>query len=180
MMKLFSKLFATAFLALVMTMLCRAQGFETYDAPAPKNSIKDRFYTGGNIGAQFGSFTFVNIAPLIGFKVTEKFSIGARGQYQYYRSNFGYNSHVFGYSGFGRYFFTQNLFAHTEYQVLNGFFDYTVNHRTNIPHLFIGGGYMYPISDNVSMGVMALYELLQRTYSPYVNPIINVGVNVGL
>ncbi len=157
-----------------------AQGLETYDS-SPKTDWKDKFYVGGNVGAQFGTFTFINLAPLVGFKITDRFSIGTQIQYQYFRDNSvaSFESHVFGYSGFARFFFTQNLFAHTEYQVLNGRFDNS-GQRSNIPNLFIGGGYMYPISDNVSFGIVALYEVLRRTYSPYRNPTINVGVNVGL
>lgn len=157
-----------------------AQDLESYDSN-PKKDWKDKFYFGGNVGAQFGTFTFVNLAPLVGYKITDRFSIGTQIQYQYFRDNSiaTFESHVFGYSGFARYFFTENLFAHTEYQVLNGRFDYS-GKRVNIPNLFIGGGYMYPISDNVSFGIVALYEVLRRTYSPYRNPTINVGVNIGL
>lgn len=178
------RFFLDRFIALVAFSLLGlpsfSQGLETYDSGL-KTDWKDKFYFGGNVGAQFGTFTFVNLAPLVGFKVTDRFSIGTQLQYQYFRDNSigNFESHVFGYSGFARYFFTENLFAHTEYQVLNGHFDYSGN-RVNIPNLFIGGGYMYPISDNVSFGVVALYELLRRTYSPYRNPTINVGVNVGL
>ncbi len=179
--KLIIRLQLYAFIALVsLSQFSFAQGLETYDVE-PRVNWKEKFYVGGNVGAQFGTFTFINLAPLVGFKVTERLSIGTQVQYQYFKDNSGagFESHVYGYSGFGRYFFTDHLFGHTEYQILNGNFDYSGT-RVNIPNLFIGGGYMYPVSDKVSLGIMALYEVLRRTYSPYRNPTINVGVNVGL
>ena len=175
------KIFIVFFTLIITSLHGTSQSFESYDTPAPKFDWKERVFFGGNLGAQFGTHTFINVAPLVGFKVTERFSIGTQLQYQYFRYNIGrvIQSHVFGYSGFTRYSFTDNLFGYAEYQALNGYFDYS-GKRTNIPHFFIGGGYQYPISDNVSFNIMALYEVIQRTYSPYVNPIIRAGVNVGL
>lgn len=179
MRKITTKLRLMAALVLITSQVY-AQGFETYDdGGANKFDWLDRVFTGGNVGAQFGTTTFINVAPLVGFKVTDRFQIGVRGKYQYINSRaFNIRMNVFGYSGFGRYFLTDNLFVHTEYERIMGRFDQS-GQRMGIPHLFVGGGYFYPISDNFGMGVMALYELLQRQYSPYINPIINVGFQVG-
>ena len=62
--------------------------------------------------------------------------------------------------------------------VLNGFFDGSGS-RGNIPFLFVGGGYMYPIAPKVGLSVMALYEVLRSRYSPYSFPIIQGGIVVG-
>ena len=41
------------------------------------NSFKERLFFGGNVGAWFGSTTYVNISPLVGCKITKQFSLGA-------------------------------------------------------------------------------------------------------
>ncbi len=90
---------------------------------APQNNFWDRVYTGGGIGLQFGSQTFVNISPLVGYRLTEKLSVGLSATYIYYRYKnpnpaFTYSSNIYGGSVFSRYLIFENLFAHVEYEVL--------------------------------------------------------------
>ncbi|NCG30847.1 MAG: hypothetical protein GWP27_10310 [Bacteroidetes bacterium] len=145
-----------------------------------KLNLQDRLFTGGNLGAQFGYYTFVNVSPMLGYKVSDRYIVGIRGTYQYFSiRNTDWDSHVLGGSVFNRFFVFENLFAHAEYEVLNGFWDPS-GRRSNIPHFFVGGGYLYRMGGGTSLSVMALYELIQRTYSPYINPIIRVGFNVRL
>lgn len=147
-----------------------------------EDRLVDRFFFGGNLGAQFGALTMVHVAPLVGFKITDRFNVGTRIQYQYLRFNGigAFDTHVFGGSLFSRYFVFNNFFAHAEYEVINGLFASANPDRVSIPHLFVGGGYLFRFNDNVGLAVTAMYELLQRTYSPYRNPIIGAGITYGL
>jgi hypothetical protein len=177
-----------------MAILPIASTAQIFDADSTKNNpqptenlgndekLLDRFFFGGNLGAQFGTLTMVHVAPLVGFKVTERLNVGTRIQYQYLRFNGigAFDSHVFGGSLFSRYFVFNNFFAHAEYEVINGFFAPANGERVTIPHLFVGGGYLFRFNDNVGLAVTAMYELLQRTYSPYRNPIIGAGITYGL
>jgi len=142
----------------------------------------DRFFVGGNVGAQFGQVTNVVLAPMVGYKLTDRLSLGTRIQYQYINAKIPtpFSTHVWGGSLFSRYFVFDNFFTHVEYEAINGFFNPSVGDRVMIPHLFLGGGYIFRFNDNVGLGFTALYEVLQRTYSPYRNPIINAGLTVGL
>ena len=49
----------------------------------------DRLYFGGNVGAWFGSTTYINVQPLGGCKVTKKFSLGGGFTYNYFSQNYG-------------------------------------------------------------------------------------------
>lgn len=147
-----------------------------------KTPLKDRFYFGGNVGAQFGSQTFVMVSPLVGFKITDRWSVGTRATYQYIQVKYGtfnYQNHVFGGSAFTRYFIIKDFFGHVEYEVLNGDWSDSGN-RSNIPALFVGGGYLFRIGENAGFGLSILFNLLPSALSPYSNPIINAGFTVGL
>lgn len=144
--------------------------------------LKDRIFFGGNVGAQFGNQTFVLVSPLVGYKVTDRWSLGTRITYEYIRVKYGtlhYQNHVVGGSLFTRYFVYKDLFAHVEYEILNGDWNDT-GKRTNIPSLLVGGGYLFRMGGNAGFGLSILFNLLPSNYSPYNNPVINAGFTIGL
>ncbi len=155
---------------------------------APQNNFWDRVYTGGGIGLQFGSQTFVNISPLVGYRLTEKLSVGLSATYIYYRYKnpnpaFSYSSNIYGGSVFSRYLIFENLFAHVEYEVLR------LEARDNVSRLLgtkdvtsilVGGGYRQMLGDRSSINLILLYNLNETTYSPYQNPIIRISFGIGI
>ena len=112
----------------------------------PKHDFWDKFYTGGNIGAQFGTVTFFEVSPLIGYKITDRISAGVGITYQYYQYHDRYydlKTDVYGGRVFGRYFFTDYLFAHAEYEYLNlEAFDFYPRRRVEVGSLMAGKNYM--------------------------------------
>jgi hypothetical protein len=153
-----------------------------------KNKIpfKDRIYVGGNLGLQFGNETYIDISPLVGYKFTEKITAGAGVTYIYYRyksSYINYNTNIYGGRVFGRYFFIPSLFAHAEVELLNmELFNTNKNeyYRKNILSPFVGGGYIQRIGNNSGIYLMLLYNLNDSAESPYSNPIVRIGFNIGL
>ncbi|KXK46609.1 MAG: hypothetical protein FNNCIFGK_01261 [Bacteroidia bacterium] len=153
-----------------------------------KNKIpfKDRIYIGGNLGLQFGNETYIDISPLVGYKFTEKVTAGAGITYIYYRykdSYYNYNTSIYGGRIFGRYFFIPSLFAHAEVELLNMELFNTSSYeyyRKNIISPFVGGGYIQRIGSNSGIYLMLLYNLNDSAESPYSNPIVRIGFNVGL
>lgn len=184
------------FIIVVLIFLCSHFSFASGDStrhPAPR-PLSERIYTGGNINASFGTITYIYIAPLVGFRVSPKFSIGPSFTYIYYKdnrvplnsgySNFGRSnsSSIYGASVFARYLILENLFAHAEYEVLNrDVYDDLIhrNHRINVTGFYVGGGYQQRIGMNSFLNFMLLWNLNQSVYSLYQNPIIRGGFNIG-
>jgi len=149
-----------------------------------ENDFKSRLFFGGGLGLQFGSITLIEISPLVGYKVTPKFSIGVSPTYKYYKYNAYYGNvetNVFGGSIFSRYSIFENVFAHVEYETL--FYNiqepgYPTS-RQQFNSFFVGGGYNQNIGGNSAMYILLLWNLNDTPDSPYVNPIIRVGFSVG-
>ena len=148
----------------------------------PKPPLKERFYFGGNLGAQFGDYTLVNVAPLVGFKITDRWSVGTQATYSYVNikySGYRYEDNIYGGSLFSRFFIFENFFAHAETETLNGNWAGSGT-RFNVNSIFVGGGYMHRIGSKAGFGITAMFNLLPSIYSPYRNPIINAGFTFGL
>jgi hypothetical protein len=175
-----------------LTVFAQSDTIVAPEAPLParqtkdKVPFKDRIYFGGNLGLQFGTQTYIDISPLVGYKITEKLSAGIGATYIYYSYKdryFSYKTNIYGGRIFGRYFFTDNLFAHTEVELINMElfdnvrYDY---YRKNILSPLVGGGYIQRFSENSGVYIMLLLNLNDSAESPYSNPIIRIGFNIGL
>lgn len=148
-----------------------------------KFSLKDRIFTGGNLGLQFGNPTMIEIAPLVGFKITKKASAGIGATYLYYKYSdlfytATYISNIYGGRVFGEYVIWRGIFAHAEYEVLNG--EWIYGSRYNIISTLVGGGYRQLLFGNTSINFTILWNINSSYDSPYINPIIRGGISVGL
>lgn len=153
-----------------------------------KNRLSDRIYFGGGMGFNFGStLTTVSASPQVGYKITERFSAGVGVIYQYtdYKLLDVTLNH-YGGSIFTRYIVFQNFFATIEYEYMTIEFptnqSFSETSREGYSSLFAGGGYVQPISRNVSFSVIGLYNLLYDPAgnSPYDSPFVfRAGINVG-
>ncbi len=193
--------FLFSLLALIVT-LNLSKSFAQNDS---KNSLHDtpwlakqRFYLGGTGGLSFGQTTYVEIAPLVGYRITDRFSIGVNPKYtfihfkpqyngQYYSSDF--KTSIYGGSFFARYFILENVFLSGEYEVNNfealvalpNFGGFEIQ-RMTIGSLLLGGGYFQKFGSSGSgFSIQVLYDVLQNPYSPYYGiPVIRGGVVFGL
>jgi len=118
-----------------------------------------------------------------------------------------YNSNVFGGGIYLRYYlrslfsnFFGNFFAHVEYEylfytrpfikcdlssggyILDYYGNYYIkgNEYVGINSIFVGGGYSQPLGGRAFLDFMVLFNLNDSYISPYTNPIIRIGVGVGL
>lgn len=153
----------------------------------------DRIVVGGALGAQFGSSTYIEVSPIVGYKVTDMFTAGVGFTYQYFSQNFNdpgfldYKATVVGPRFFLQHDLIFGLFAHVEYEYAWYKFTYedpaynTLENSGNVPALFVGGGYNYMISDNAKFQIMALYDVLNGANSLYYSPLVfRMGINIGL
>lgn len=179
--KLFIKM-KLVILAMFFALNSLAQDSSMIRKNPPKERFIDRFFTGGNLGAQFGTVTFFDVSPLIGYKFTDKIigGIGATYQYYHYKDRYyDFETNVYGGRVFGRYLFTDYLFGHAEYEYLNlEAFDFKPR-RVDVESILVGGGYIQKLGGNASIVAMILYNFTESVYTPYSNPIIRVGFNIG-
>lgn len=146
--------------------------------------LKERLFLGGNLGLQLGNrTTFIEVSPLIGLWLSPSIVAGAGPVYRYFRINDitpALEENQYGARLFGRYYFLDNFFAHAEYEALN-LTDYrtTDQNRTTITSVLGGGGYVQSIGRS-ALFVMVLYNFSEGPLTPYNNPVIRAGFNIGL
>lgn len=146
---------------------------------SPKKKWTEKVFFGGNLGGWFGTITYIDISPLVGYRFSEKFNAGIGATYLYYSdSDINYSTHIYGGRAFGRYFIIENLFAHAEYEILNG--EWLVGQRSDLHSVFVGGGYSQRIGRNSFFNLTVLWNLNDSSLSPYRNPIFRMGFGIGI
>jgi hypothetical protein len=134
-----------------------------YKEPVP---IKDRFFTGGGFGLSFGTYTNVQLAPILGFKVTDWFAAGVGLTYIYIGDAFSSENFI------GKKVFLQGqiykgVFAHAEYENFS-----SLSEKYSVNATLAGAGYRQMISNKVGLDLMLLLNLDQSTRSAYADPLI--------
>lgn len=142
----------------------------------------DKVVLGGNVGASFGDYTFINLSPNLGYYLNENLIAGIGATYIYYDEPFYGSSNMYGGRIFSDYLFLENFILHAEYEVLNlEIFDrYGFSDRINIGSFLVGGGIRSNLGGRSYASLMLLYNLNESVYSPYTNPIFRVGFGIGL
>ncbi len=157
------------------------------DQNPPSERFIDRMFFGGTFGLQFGTQTYIEIAPVAGYYITPKLSAGLGIKYIYYKINdvyYNYSSNLYGGGPFMRYIVFDNLFLHAEYEILNMEVPeppYNIYYtRQNVTSIFLGGGYRQMIGSRSSMDFLILWNINNSTYSPYANPLFRIGFGFGI
>jgi len=148
-----------------------------------KEDIWKKLVFGGGLGLSIGNPTYIDISPIVGYRINEKVTAGIGLNYQYYSYDYGnylFATNIYGGSVFGRYYFKKDLFAHGEVEYLNLASYNNPEKRIGVESVLVGGGYMQHFSAHSGLVAMVLYNLTQTDYSPYASPlIIRLGVNIG-
>jgi len=181
-------------LLLVFFLICNTIIYAQNKKEKEKLSPKERIFFGGNIGLQIGTITQIEIAPLVGYRITPRLSAGLGVKYEYYK-DFFYETHIYGGRLFSNYLFIKDLnniiplgfngglFIQGEYEALNletRVFDvlneYPGQDRFWLHSVLVGGGLRLPAGKRSSINLTILYNLNQTANTPYSNPIIRFGV----
>jgi long-subunit fatty acid transport protein len=158
------------------------------EAQSPSAPSSSRWFFGGGIGASFGDVDYVEIAPLIGYRVNPRISTGV-GVFWRYRDDGRYspsvNTNDYGGSVFAEALVARPIFVHAEYEYVN--YEYpsasggTV--RDSASNFYLGAGVFQPLGGNVGFYASALYNLsydANDLSSPYDSPwAYRFGVSVG-
>jgi hypothetical protein len=160
-----------------------------------KMSFGQRLVFGGDIGLSFGTITYINLAPIVGYRLTSRLTAGLGPIYIYERYK-NYNLETSTYGGKVLASFTilrssdinlnmgmSNIVFHTENEVINveplffnpNTYEYFFGNRVWIDNLLIGGGLTQQISGRFGISVFILWDVTNNKYSPYSNPIFKFG-----
>lgn len=143
---------------------------------------KGRFFTGGGIGVQFGSITAIELSPMVGYIPHRMVRFGVTFNFSYYRAaSFSgiYKDYFWGGNFFLRFYPIQRLFLHAEIGSYNQRYG-TDGQRKWLLYPIAGIGYSQPITQQLSFHVKLLWSFNNSEYSIYGNPIISMGLDVGL
>lgn len=142
----------------------------------------DKVYVGGSFWMQFGTVTFINVSPLVGYRFTDKFSAGPGIVYQYLKDKRflpTYETNVYGGRLFARHTIFQQFFAQAQYENLSTEIRYIDGSKSRewVPGAFLGGGIFQPLGKRGAIVISGMYNLLHDdNRSPYPSPwIFNVG-----
>lgn len=158
-----------------------------------KNSLagvppNERIFFGG--GGSFGGgvsgvngfrYTYISVSPLMGYRVTVPFSVGAGINYVWYNyPDVRVSLSQFGFSPFAQYRIGK-LFAYAEYSMISvPSFDNTS--RSIYTRLPVGIGFSQPIGPRAAINAMALYDAIYFRYNPpvFASPwVIRVFITAG-
>ena len=150
-----------------------------------------------------GTYTNIELAPQIGYHLTDRWSLGIGPHYIYYENNdffspVNFSTHIYGGKIFSRlnliqdageflpiYLFDE-LFFHAEYELLS-----LENQHFNAPsfpsegrfwadYYYVGVGINQRVSMNSSYFIVLLWNLNDSIYSIYSNPTYRVGFTIFL
>ncbi|MBI5542182.1 MAG: hypothetical protein HY951_19145 [Bacteroidia bacterium] len=144
---------------------------------------KKRLFYGGGLGLQFGDRTLIDLSPKIGYRFTEKFSMGVGFTYVNYAYNKSpkFSTTMYGGNLFASYLVIENAFIYAEYELLSleskyfSPFPTPEKDRLNIASILVGGGYKYQIGARSYLNMLVLWNLNQTEYSIYNNPVIRMN-----
>jgi len=159
-----------------------------------KPKFSDRLIFGGDIGLSVGTYTYINISPAVGYRVTDRLTAGLGPIYIYENyKNYNLKSSMYGAKVITSFtvlrgtdinpnFQIGNFILHMENEVLNveplmydQFGQPVFAGRLWIDNFLIGGGLSQPISSKFNVSVLILWDVTNNIYSPYTNPVFRIG-----
>jgi hypothetical protein len=156
-----------------------------------KLSFSQRLVFGGDIGLSFGSITYIKLAPIVGYRITDRFTAGL-GPIYIYEKYRDYHLETSTYGGKVAASFTiikatnlpkainlGDIALHAENEVVNvekydpylGQF----SNRVWIDNLLLGAGITQSLGGKFAVSIFILWDVTQNPYSPYSNPIFKFG-----
>lgn len=155
-----------------------------------ENELKpaQRIFYGGNLGMSFGTINYVELSPIVGYRITDRLSAGLGITYIYLGSKeYDYKGHCYGGSVFASYSLIKNLGNILPFNFNGGILIYGENSLLNVKNYYnepginwlntpmLGIGLQIPISTRSYALVTVLYNFNESMYSQYSNPVIRIA-----
>jgi hypothetical protein len=184
------------YLTLIFLLLLTASAYAQQDSLFVKRNREEfkekpawteKITFGGNFGLQFGRITQINISPLIGYRITDKFVAGGGPSYIYtsykYSNGLKVENTILGGRAFAQHVVFENLAVRGEFEYLSIEYPVAYNgtdfikNKEWVANPLIGLSYNLPIGRKASFGITALYNLnyqnrLNRQYLYGSSPIV--------
>jgi hypothetical protein len=174
-------------IALTLLLASAGQALAQDGSPPPLPEPNPWFY-GGGIGLGFGDVDWIELYPLIGYRVNRQLSLGGGVSYRYLNddrfagapSTTDYGSNLF-----ARFHVTPQWFLEADFEFLSHEFvrfDLSTD-RDSFNTLLGGVGYSQPLGGRASIFVLALYDFTyddNDPFYPYSDPwIVRGGISAG-
>lgn len=138
--------------------------------------------TGGNVSISYDNGIFIDIAPIIGYRI-DQINAGVSPVLSFKKPD-NSNQHIYaaGARLFGQYFVIENAFIHGEFQIMNNQTTTILTDGSRIHNriwtysLPVGAGYEYKLNDKTRVQASVLYDLLQDKNNPNNKPVIRGGI----
>jgi hypothetical protein len=163
-------------------------------AKEEKPPLRERLFFGGNLGLQFGTYTDIQISPIVGLWVLPRLAIAAGPEYWFFKY-FDIKTSLYGGKAYMQFVVIQDLnsiiplgshtgiFLHLEDEMLS--LESSIWKSPMTPGRFMlntvlaGGGISQQLGQRASVNIMALWALNSSVnisrYSLYSNPEIRVS-----
>jgi hypothetical protein len=160
-------------------------------------SEESKFFFGGNIGLSFGTYTYIEVAPIVGYKFTKRLWAGLGPEYIYSREkDLNLEMSIYGLRSFASFAVLDNInevinlnigsiFLYVENELLNmrplqydlaGY--YYLGDRGWYDILLAGVGMRMPIGNRSGISIIVLWGLTESAEMLYSNPEIRLSIDI--
>lgn len=161
----------------------KISGQRRIKSPAPPPA--ERVYLGGNIGLQFGTYTYLEFSPVVGYWLAPRLSMAVGPSFKYYKDPYG-STDVWGGKAYTRFAVINDLsniipsawgisiYLHGEYEMLSFRPDYlnvqTMEPRIVVNTILAGAGLSQPMGNRGNVSFTLLWVVDNGGYQIYTNP----------
>jgi len=155
--------------------------------------LRERLFFGGSFGLQFGTFTNIQVSPVVGIWLLPRVAVAAGPNFMFYKDPFG-KTNIYGGKGYAQFVLVRDLnsiipigvhtgiFLHLEDELLNLESEFwqtapVASERFTINTVLAGGGISQQLGRRSSMNFTVLWALSNSIYDIYGNPEIRISFN---
>ncbi len=153
--------------------------------------FRERIVFGADFALSFGSYTYIKLAPTVGYRITDRLTSGLGPIYIYARDkHWDMESSIYGGKVYTSFVVYQgsirenrlgigDLMLYGENEVVNVEKFTFDGGRLWIDNLLLGAGLFQPAGRRFGISILVLWDVTQNIYSPYYrqNPIFKFGFN---
>jgi hypothetical protein len=157
---------------------------------------ESKLFFGGNLGLSFGTYTYIELSPIAGYRITPRLSAGLGPKYMYIKERGYYETSIYGAKVFALFSIFKNInekinigigdiFVYAENESLNiepMYWDpstnsYFAGKRGWVNITLLGGGLRFPLGQRSGFSIIVLWDISQNPYYSYPNPEIRLSVD---